>query len=347
MPACGKHYILLCNTVFIRYLGCVMKASSRSGVSDGFRSREMLRKFSGISKLCKNRPSEMANTSTLFVRCEKFVFASILISAFSFTSSAQTHRVGGTLVVAVPVQEGLVACSDKRLYNETTRTFTDTYVKIHQVNSNALFVATHTTGFLDATTGKMAFDIFDVTSSFVSKNNFRPSLAYWDSLKKEIRDQLLAYLKARKYADWPTTDTANNKLLFNLVFYAVDGKTARSYSMSVFYEKAHTPVIYIPNVSTEEVKTPKLLGKGKDVVALLARNPKLSSDLSFQRFDQYSFSSAQTSVGDAVEFARKLFEVTNTGLPQAQVSKTYDCALLGYQTGFHWLDSSGRSVAAR
>jgi hypothetical protein len=268
-----------------------------------------------------------------------------LIALPSYTQT--TQRVGGTLVVAVPVQEGLVVCSDKRLYNDATNTFTDTYVKIHQVNSNALFVATHTTGFLDATTGKMAFDIFDVTARFVSKNDFKPSPTYWDGLKKEIRDQLLAYLSGRKYADWPATDTANNKLLFNLVFYAVDGKAARSYSMSVFYEKAPTPVIYIPNVVGEEVKTPKLLGKGKDVIALLARNPKLSSDPSFLRFDQYSFAPSKTSVNDAVDFARKLFEITNTGLPQAQVSKTYDCALLGYQTGFRWLDNSGGSTAVR
>ena len=275
-----------------------------------------------------------------------FFFAFIPI-VFAAGVLAQTPRVGGTLVVAVPVQEGLVVCSDKRLYNDTTNTFTDTYVKIHQVNSGALFVATHTTGFLDATTGKMAFDIFDITEKFVSKNDFKPSPAYWDSLKKEIRDQLLAYLSPRKYSDWPATDTANNKLLFNLVFYAVDGKTARSYSMSVFYEKAPTPVIYIPNVSAEEVKTPKLLGKGKDVIALLARNPKLSSDPSFLRFDQYSFAPGKTSVSDAVDFARKLFEITNTSLPQARVGKTYDCALLGYQTGFRWLDNTGRSVVVR
>jgi hypothetical protein len=255
--------------------------------------------------------------------------------------------VGGTLVVAVPVKEGLVVCSDKRLYNDTTNTFTDTYVKIHTVNANALFVATHTTGFLDAMTGKMAYDIFDVTARFVSKNDFKPSPAYWDSLKKEIRDQLLAYLKARKYSEWPETDTANNNLLFNLVFYAVDGKAARSYSMSVFYEKAPTPVIYIPNVVSEMVKTPKLLGKGKDVIGYLARNPSLSSDPLFQRFDQYNFSPAKTSVGDAVDFARKLFEIINAGLPQAQVSKTFDCAMLGYQTGFQWLDSTGRPAAAR
>src|SRR6185503_3108415 len=264
----------------------------------------------------------------------------ILLITLLLTAAApaQTERVGGTLVVAVPVQDGLVVCSDKRLFNETTGTFTDDYVKIHKVSSNALFVATHTTGFLDATTGKMAFDIFDITDSFVSKNSFKPGTPYWDALKKEIRDQLLAYLSKRKYADWPTTDTANNKLLFNLVFYAVEKQTARSYSMSVFYEKAPTPVIYIPNVTTEVVKTPKLLGKGKDVIGLLARNPVFSRDPSILRFDQFSFAPSKTTAADAVDFARKLFLLTNTDLPKAQVSKAYDCAELGYQSGFQWLN---------
>jgi hypothetical protein len=308
-------------------------------------------KIASILLILERRHSEMNRPEVLHRKIKGAdLIAALWLIAFvvalpSYTQSIQ--RIGGTLVVAVPVQEGLVVCSDKRLFNDTTNTFTDTYIKIHQVNSSALFVATHTTGFLDATTGKMAFDIFDITARFVSKSDFKPSPAYWDSLKKEIRDQLLAYLSARKYADWPATDTANNKLLFNLVFYAVDGKTARSYSMSVFYEKAPTPVIYIPNISTEIVKTPKLLGKGKDVIALLARNPKLTSDPSFLRFDQYSFAPGKTSISDAVDFAKKLFLLTNKGLPRAHVSKTYDCALLSYQSGFQWIDDSGRPVVGK
>lgn len=277
----------------------------------------------------------------LFAKSARMVVAaSLFLSLVATTFTADNQRVGGTLVVAVPVQEGLVACSDKRLYNETTGAFTDSYVKIHKVSNNALFVATHTTGFLDATTGKMAFDIFDLTARYISQHNFVPRQPFWDGLKKEIRDQLLAYLSKRKYADWPATDAANNKLLLNLVFYAVDGKTARSYSMSVFYEKAPTPVIYIPTIATEEVKTPKLLGKGKDVIGYLARNPTLNRDPSMLRFDEYNFAATKTTVTDAVDFAEKLFVIANTGLPQAQVSKTYDCALLSYQTGFRWIGDS-------
>jgi hypothetical protein len=247
-------------------------------------------------------------------------------------------------VVAVPVSEGLVACSDKRLYNDTTDRFQDDFVKIHKVDNNALFVATNTIGFLDKATGKMEFDVFEITSRYLSQHNFMPGQPFWDGLKREIHDQLLRYLSKTKYQDWPATDIANNRLLFNLVFYAISGNSSRSYSMSVFYEKAPTPVIYIPSVVGEEVKTPKLLGKGKDVMGYLARSPELSRDPSILRFDQSNFSLSKTSVTDAVDFARKLFLLTNTAVPQAEVSATYDCALLSYQKGFQWIDDSGLPI---
>jgi len=85
----------------------------------------------------------------------------------AFAQDELSSPVGGTLVVAVPVQQGLVVCSDKRLYNDTAGTYRDDYVKIHQVGQNALFVATHTTGFLNKATGKMDFDIFDVALNHV------------------------------------------------------------------------------------------------------------------------------------------------------------------------------------
>ena len=240
-------------------------------------------------------------------------------------------------MVAVPVSQGLVTCSDKRLYNDTTGTYRDDFVKIHQVGTNALFVATHTTGFLDKTTGKMAFDIFEITSRYDSQHSFVPTRQFWEGLKKEIRDQLAQYLSKQKFENWPETDTANNNLLFNLVFYSVEGTSIRSYSMSVFYKKARTPVIYIPDVVSEQVKTPKLVGKGKDVMAYLDRSPSLRRDPSILRFDESYFNADKTSIADAIDFSKRLFQVTNAALPQAEVSATFDCALLSYQTGFHWI----------
>jgi len=265
-----------------------------------------------------------------------------MLSACNFATPAQVQNVGGTLVVAVPVQTGLVVCSDKRLYNEAANSFRDDYVKIHKVNDRSLFVATHTTGFLDPMTGKMEFDIFDLTSRYVSQHSFSANQQFWNGLKTDIRDQLLAYLSKQKYENWPATDVANNKLLFNLVFYTVERSRARSYSMSVFYEKARTPIIFSPGVVAEDVKTPKLLGKGKDVMAYLSNSPSLSRDPSILRFDESNFRPAATTVADAVDFSKKLFQMTNASLPQAEVSATYDCALLGYQNGFQWLTESGQ-----
>lgn len=265
------------------------------------------------------------------------------LSACNVNTLAVDHAgtVGGTLVIAVPIQTGLVVCSDKRLYNAAANNFRDDYVKIHKVNDRALFVATHTTGFLNPTTGKMEFDIFDLTSHYIAQHNFAPDQRFWNGLKNEVHDELVAYLSKQKYDDWPATDIANNKLLFNLVFYSVEGSRARSYSMSVFYEKARTPIIFAPGVVAEDVTTPKLLGKGKDVMAYLSSSPSLSRDPSILRFDESNFRPAATTVADAVSFSKRLFQLTNSALPQAEVSATYDCAMLGYQSGFRWLDESG------
>jgi hypothetical protein len=274
------------------------------------------------------------------------VVALLLLISSSYAQDKTFQRVGGTLIVAVPVEEGLVACSDKRLYNETTGTSTDDSVKIHKVGSNALFVATNTTGFLDKTTGKIEFNVFDIIDGYVSQHSLSSGRQFWDGLKKDIRDQLREYLSKREYKDWPSTDTKNNDLLFNLVFYSVEGKGIRSYSMSVFYEKAPTPVINISDVTSEEVNTPKLSGKGKEVMDYIAKDPQLGQDPSILRFDQSYFDAAKTSGADAVDFARRLFLLTNKALPQAEVSATYDCALLSYQTGFQWINH-GSSTAMK
>jgi hypothetical protein len=280
--------------------------------------------------------------SPLPIRGSAIVLCIFLPCGLAAGQERNVYTVGGTLVVVVPVQEGLVTCSDKRLYNDATGTYRDDFVKIHQVGSNALFVATHTTGFLNKTTGKMEFDVFDITSHYVSEHKFSPDRQFWDGLKKEIRERLLQYLSKQKYQDWPATDVANNRLLFNLVFYSIEGNAIRSYSLSIFYEKAPTPVIFITDPAREEVKTPKLLGKGKDVMGYLSKSPSLSGDPSILRFDQTYFSAKATTVTDAVNFAKKLFVLTNSALPQAEVSATYDCALLGYQIGFRWLTEKGQ-----
>jgi hypothetical protein len=272
----------------------------------------------------------------------------IVVTLFAFgTSAAQntnTQAISGTLVVAVPVNEGIVTCSDKRGFNDQAGSFTDDLTKIRKVNNTALFVATNTIGFLSKATGKLEFDVFAITERYVSKNAFVAEPRFWDGLKKEIRKQLLEYLARQKFADWPETDRDNNKLLFNLVFFSIAEKVARSYSLRVLYEKTSTPVIEIPGVVSEQVKTPKLIGKGKAVIDYLARNPSVAQDPSILRFDEANFDIQKITTPDVVNFAKKLFLLTSTAIPQARVSSTYDCALLSHQRGFQWIDDSGRQL---
>ena len=250
----------------------------------------------------------------------------------------------GTLVVTVPVNEGIVVCSDKRIYNQSTSTFRDDFIKVRKANENALFVATHTVGFVNGNTHRVEFDVFEIATNYVLKNPFTDTPVFWNGLKQLIKNQLRQYLGGQKYQYWPETDFANNRLLFNLVFYSVAGQGGRSYSLKVFYEKARTPVVYIPDRVREIVRTPKLSGKGNELMSYLARHPELARDPVIASFDQAKFDIKRTNVTDAVSFASKLFHLANIGIPKAQISSNYDCALLSYQNGFQLLEITERPL---
>lgn len=272
--------------------------------------------------LSNHRPSEM-----IFRQFARYFLA--VTSVLIFASIAR-----GTLVLAVPVPEGLVACADKRLYNVDTGTYTDDFIKIRKVGDNALFAATNTIGFYDRKSRTMAFDAFSITENYVTKNAFKNEKPFWDGLKHEIRESIIIYLSGQAYAAWPETDRANKGLLFNLIFYSVANGQARSHTLKVYYEKKRTPVIFIPDPVSEIVKTPKLSGKGRDVMVYLARNPSLAQDPSILKFDETRFDLQRTTTRDAVDFAQRLFQITSTAVPQAQVSAAFDCALLSHQNGF-------------
>lgn len=269
--------------------------------------------------------------------------AAILLLMWVATAGfGQAESLRGTLVVTVPVAEGLVTCADKRLFNIDARTYKDDSIKIRQVGENALFVATNTVGFYDPKKKVVAFDAFKVTADYAARNNINNGKPFFEGLRAEITDQLRKYLYARPYEEWPETDKANQGLLFNLVFFTLDFGVVHSHTLKVFYEKAPTPKITIPSRFTEIVEFPKLSGKGRDVMGYLARNPASAAQPLISRFDESRFDPHTTTVRDAVDFSRKLFIITNMAIPQAQVSATFDCAYVSRQRGFQWIDGFGR-----
>ena len=259
------------------------------------------------------------------------------ILLFALSVSAQAEQLRGTLVVAVPVDVGLVACADKRLYNGSAGTYTDDFVKIRKAGPNAVFAATHTVGFFDPKSKLMAFDAFKVTQDYVDKNPYRNDKEFWDGLKLAILQRMFIYLSGQPYARWPETDTANRGLLFNLIFYAMNNGRPYSQTVKVLYEKKSTPVVTVMPPVAELVTSPKLAGKGRDVMKYLDRTPAIANDPSILRFDERTFSVTTTRTPDAIEFARKLFELTSKAVPAAQVSPTFDCALLSRESGFRQL----------
>jgi len=265
------------------------------------------------------------------------IVAILILLASAGPLAAQLQRKQGTLVVAIPVATGMVACADKRLYNIDARTYTDDFVKIRKAGPNALFAATHTVGLFDPKTKVTSFDAFKVVQDYVDKTPYRNDKEFWDGLKVSILQRMLVYLSAQPYANWPETDTANRGLLFNLIFYAMSNGKPYSQTVKVLYEKKKTPVVTVMPPVAELITSPVLAGKGRDVLKYLDRTPTVAKDPAILRFDERTFSVTTTSTLDATEFARRLFLLTSTVVPQAHVSPTFDCALLDRTTGYRML----------
>jgi len=259
--------------------------------------------------------------------------ASLFIVAF-----CAVQCVRGTLVVAVPVVDGLVVCSDKRLFNVDARTFTDTNVKLYRAGNDALFVTTNTVGIWDSRTRSMAFDANAVVAEYTKAHEFKAEQQYWQGLKKAIDDSLREYFKTHTYAEWPETDKANNNLLFNLFFYSVSGGQAQSHTIKVSYKKARTPFINVSVPVTDAIKLPKLSGKGREIIGYISMDRAFATDPSILRFDERIFTPQTTTVRDAVDFSAKLFTLTSSTIPAAHVSPTFDCVLLSHQNGFQWIE---------
>ena len=276
----------------------------------------------------------------MIVRMQLITLTALAAATFAASTicSTTSDNLRGTIVVAVPVRDGLVVCSDKRLYNDQSGRYTDDSVKIRKINDTALFVATNTIGFYDSRSRSMAFNAFDVTERFVAMRSPSEGRAFWDGLKKEINARLREYFAKRSYAEWPESDRASNNLLFNLIFYTTTDGKSYSYTLRVFYEKARTPIITIADPIREEIRTTKLAGKGRDVIGFLARTPTLASDGLIQRFGNPGFDRQTASTTDATAFAKKLIVFTSRGVPAANVSPTSDCAHLGYESGFKWIN---------
>lgn len=273
--------------------------------------------------------SRGVNFSTLLLTC------ALIFNCSTSAYSQKAASITGTLVVAVPFNDGLVVCSDKRLFNADARTFTDNNVKLRKVDDKTLFAATNTVGFYDAKAKKMAFDAFEVTSGYIAKNDFSPGQKFWEGLKKEINDRLRSYLREREFADWPASDRANDNLLFNLIFFSIRGGAAWSHSIKVYYEKARVPVVRVAGPVSEQVRTTKLSGKGREVMSYISRN-SAGIDASILKFDESRFDVNTTTEQDALDFARKLIRITSSSVPRANVSAASDCAILSQTSSFRW-----------
>src|SRR5215831_469292 len=261
----------------------------------------------------------------------------------------------GSIFVAVPTSQGLVACSDQRRHNYRTGTDRDDQVKIHPIGRNAFYAVAGvfrcdecTSTVLGVTT---TYDLYEVVDTFFHGKDTADLDAYWEPLKRKIADSLkeagpgLNVLAA-------TLPRKQDRTLFEMIVMYIDraGSLKSELYKCTYVNPGSSDfsltVVYGPlsNVDLNKAQ-PIILGDGQ-VYAELKTGNRLEFKYVRQSGVVKPFLSdyrprSQVNPNQALAFEYALIEATAQGgylvAKDIHVSKTCNCALLGFQGGFRWI----------
>src|SRR5215467_4442967 len=131
----------------------------------------------------------------------------------------------GSIIVAVPTNQGVVACADQRRHNYRTGADRDDQVKIHPIGRKGFYAIAGVfrcdeckSTVLGVTT---SWDLYEVVDTFFRGKEGADLDFYWDQLKRNIADSLkeagpaLGLLAA-------TLPRSRNNVLFELIVIYID-----------------------------------------------------------------------------------------------------------------------------
>jgi hypothetical protein len=257
--------------------------------------------------------------------------------------------------VAVPISQGVVACSDQRRHNYRTGVDRDDQVKIHPIGRNAFYAIAGVfrcdeckSTVLGVTT---SFDLYEVVDSFFRNNPTTDLDLYWDALKRKIAASLQDAGSGLSVLAATLPRTHDNTLFEMVVMYIDRAGNLKCEIYKCTYAKPGTSefsltVVYGPPANVDLNKgQPIILGDGQ-VYAELKSGTKpefkyvRQSDVVKPFLSDYRPRS-EVSPNEALTFAYALIDATAQGGylvgKDIHVSKTCNCALLGFNGGFRWV----------
>lgn len=247
----------------------------------------------------------------------------------------------GSLIVIVPTKEGLVICADKRGYSGN-KGIEDNQKKLFKIDSQTAFSVTGNIGIYNKSGTGFLFNSIDIAKNYTSSKGFEDSEPYWKGLAQALEKEFANYLKNTKFEDRLSDFPERNYELFQVIFFNINkSKEFKIPVLSYKYKKGSLiDRSSITNADIDYVNFDKSFtatGRTEIIGELLSGNKKefdaLRVDTLLKPFLTNTIKKEQVKITDAVNFAKKIMEVSSKNIPM-YISPDCDCAILDYKTGY-------------
>jgi hypothetical protein len=256
---------------------------------------------------------------------------------------ASDVAVGGTMVIAVRFENGLVVCSDKRIHQDgpgrPKGNYRDDDVKITLVNETGGFV---TAGFpiLERGDGVRVFDADRLLGDHFREVGF----AQFDRLAQRAEDSFRKYVLSKDPGERPPTQWREGQpVFFRAIVFFNGSEGIDLYDLELQYMKADPPVVHatIQNTSRDRLRAYGTLVLKEIMKGTDRRFADLRQDEVLTSVLRAGLASHVTEA-QALSFAKKSIAVTSERiglLDESLVTSfgpTSDCAVARHGKGIEW-----------
>lgn len=256
---------------------------------------------------------------------------------------------GGTLIVAVPFQQGLVICAD-RLGTSGEGETEDTQ-KLYQIGPSAAFAATGITTFRDPRNPNIQYDACIIIDNFFSEQVFDSNNKRYTELAIRLTTEFSNFYWRFTNISLPTITVGGIEypFFFRLIFFYLDQNQILDVETTDFIQHPENKQLALGRIpaTEDELKglTPMVYGdaavfneimNGSDPRFDIVRN-----DPVIKRFVTGNAPAEQVTEEEALEFAKKLIVISSQMTPlitgrQTTIGEVIDSGILRYGSGFEW-----------
>lgn len=258
---------------------------------------------------------------------------------------------GGTLIVVVPCQEGLVICADRLGTNAKAGTTTEIQ-KLFQIGPAAAFAATGTTTLQDLNDDSFQYDVCKIIDEFFREQQFDYKSPLAQALAKHLTNRFNNFFWKFTHLPLPKliVEDKEYRHFFRLIFCYLDGNESAKVNVGDFFYDSEIEQfkLGINPVTEDELKGIAPMVFGDRVVFDELRNQtdkrfdKARNDPTIKRFITGKAAAGEVTEKEALQFAKKLILISSKMTPvisgkPTTIGEVVDCGIIRIGKGFEWI----------